>query len=165
MNLTELSPEVSGNLPASRGQRQLNMRLTNAISTDEIDQFGTQVTDDLRHQVVGVMEQFAQSDPTPQRTLDLENTPYDFLRATGRKANEQLFSRLEPAIQQLPATIKYRGNSHGRLTAKSRRADVLTRFGKISFPRARYAILLSDTLIGVTMVATAFAQPGIPLRN
>jgi len=92
--------------------------LTNAISTDKIDQFVTEVIDDLRHQVVTVMEQFTQSDPTPQRTLHLENTLYDFLRETGRKAIEQLFSRLEPGIQQLPATITHRVNSHRRLAEK-----------------------------------------------
>jgi len=111
---------------------------TDAISNEEIGQFFTRVTEHLRHQVITVMEEFTRSEPTPERTLDLENTLYDVLRDFGRKSIEHLFSRLEPANQDLPATVKYRGNSHRRLAEKSRRADVLTRFGKVSFLRARY---------------------------
>ena len=65
---------------------------TDAISTDEIGQVVAQVTEHLRHQVTTLMEEFTRSEPTPQRTLDLENTLYDFLREFGREAIEHVFS-------------------------------------------------------------------------
>jgi len=40
-------------------------------------------------------------------------------------------SQIEPPIEQMPGTIVHRGKSHRRLADKSRRADVVTRFGKI----------------------------------
>ena len=112
--------------------------LTSAIAAEEIKQFADQIFDQLRKQVVPLIEHFAQSDPTPKKTLDLENRLHDRFRETGRELIQWLFSRLEPAIEQMPGTITHHGKYHRRLGDKSRRADVLTRFGKVSFLRGRY---------------------------
>jgi hypothetical protein len=112
--------------------------LTHAIASDEIEQLASQIAAQLRVQVVRLFEQFAQTDPTPAQTLDLENTLQDYLRESGRKLIQWLVSQLEPELEQMPGVIKHRGKSHRRLAEKSLRADVVTRFGKITLLRARY---------------------------
>lgn len=113
-------------------------RLTLAIATDENCHLFEPIVDALRRQIVTVMERFTQSSPTPRKTLDLEDTLYDCLREAGRELIQCLFSRLEPAIEQMPGTIAHRDKSHRRLADKSPRADVLTRFGKVLIVRSRY---------------------------
>lgn len=112
--------------------------LIHAIAFDEIEQFAGQVSDELRQQVMTLLEQFAGDDPTPTHTLDLENTLQDYLRESGRRVIQWLVSRLEPELELMPGTIVHQGKSHRRLAEKSTRADVVTRFGKVSFLRARY---------------------------
>lgn len=112
--------------------------LTHAIAFIEIEQFVRQVADELRKQVTPLLEQFAEDGATPPRTLDLENTLQDHLREFGRKVIQWLVSRIEPELERMPGTITHQGNSHRRLADKSTRADVVTRFGKVSILRARY---------------------------
>lgn len=112
--------------------------LIHAIATDEIMQFTGQIADDLRQQVTMLLELFAGNDPTPSRTLDLENALQDHLREFGRKLMQWLVSRLEPELPQMPGTIKHQGKSYRRLAEKTPRADVVTRFGKVTLVRARF---------------------------
>lgn len=53
--------------------------LTNAIATEEINQLVTQFTDQLGQQATTILEQFALSNPTPERMLDLENSLNEYL--------------------------------------------------------------------------------------
>lgn len=118
---------------------QLNTgNLTLATATDELMRFAEQLADDFRSQVVAVIEQFVESEPTPQKTLDLENTLHDHLRESGRLVMSWLFSQLEPDNEQMPGTISHKGKSYRRLADKTPHSDILTRFGKISLFRARY---------------------------
>ena len=118
---------------------QLNTgNLTLATATDELMRFADQLADDFRSQVVAVIEQFVESEPTPQKTLDLENTLHDRFRELGRRTMAWAVNQLEPEIEQMPGTISHKGKSYRRLSEKTQRSNILTRFGKISLERARY---------------------------
>jgi hypothetical protein len=112
--------------------------LVSTIASDEITRFLDQMAGHFREQFAAVIQDFVESEPTPQRTGDLENTAQDHLRELGRLVVAWLFARLEPETEQMPGTISQRGKSYRRLADKTRRSDVLTRFGKISLLRARY---------------------------
>jgi hypothetical protein len=112
--------------------------LTNAIAPERIDAFVSEIISELRQKVADLMNTFAQAKPDAHRTLDLENTLHEQLREGGRQVIERLFSELEPAVEEMPGGIKLRKKSYRRMTEKTRRSGVLTRFGKIEIVRARY---------------------------
>lgn len=112
--------------------------LTVAIATDEITQAVDQVVSEFRQQAMAVIEQFVTSGPTPLKTLEVENSLHDRLREAGCQLIQWLFSQLEPSIDKMPGTVHHRGQSYRRLTDKTPRGDILTRFGKVTLLRSRY---------------------------
>ncbi len=48
------------------------------------------------------------------------------------------FGQLEPEVQELPGAVHHREESYRRLAEKTPRADIVTRFGKISILRTPY---------------------------
>jgi hypothetical protein len=112
--------------------------LAGAIADEEITRFVDQTADLFRTQAEAVVKDFVKSEPTAQRTLNLENTLHDCLRELGRLVVDWLFAQLEPDTERMPGKIAYQGKSYRRLADKSLRSDILTRFGKISLVRARY---------------------------
>lgn len=113
-------------------------RLTSAIAVEEISQSVRQATDEFEELVIRLLSDFASSGPTSQETLKLENALHDRLRQLGLRLVQWLFSRLEPETEQMPGTVKQQGKTYRRLAQKTKRSDVLTRFGKIEIVRARY---------------------------
>ena len=96
-----------------------------------MNEFVCQILEPLKSELVEILEQFTEESPTPRRTLELEDSLAQRLRTFGLGIVAWLFSQIEPPIEQMPGTIVHRGKSHRRLADKSRRADVVTRFGKI----------------------------------
>jgi hypothetical protein len=95
------------------------------MATDELMRFADQLADDFRSQVVAVIEQFVESEPTPQKTLDLENTLHDRFRELGRRTMAWAVNQLEPDIEQMPGAISHKGKSYRRLPEKTQRWNEL----------------------------------------
>lgn len=112
--------------------------LTRAIADCEIAAAIEKLTESFRQSAMLLVTQFAETTPTAQKTNDLENGLFDRLRELGRKLIEWVLSNLEPEVEDMPGTVKYRGNSHRRLPEKTRRENIVTRFGKISLRRVCY---------------------------
>ncbi len=109
-----------------------------AIATDKISQAVQQATKEFQEQVTQLLAEFSTSGPTPRGTLELENTLHDRLQQLGLRLLQWLFPRLEADIKQMPGTVKHRNKTYRRLAEKTKRSDILTRFGKISLMRGRY---------------------------
>lgn len=109
-----------------------------AIAENEIMSAVVEMTDRFQEQATSIMKSFVDSSPTPQRTMDLENELADQLRDLAVGLVAWLFSRLEPDTEQMPGTLSHQGTSYRRLAEKTRRSDILTRFGKVSLLRGRY---------------------------
>lgn len=150
--------------------------LTNATPADQIDQFVSEILESLKSELVEMLGNFTAEEPTPRRTLDLEESLAQRLRTFGLGIVAWLFSQIEPPTDQMPGTILHRGNSHRRLAGKSPRADIVTRFGKIALVRARYrrgrsgkTIFPLELILGIedgftpaaaTRIGKAFAAAG-----
>lgn len=113
-------------------------RLVGAIADSEISTSVARMVSDFEEGAIQLIKGFAESPPTPQRTHWLENQLDESLRGLGLQVIQWLFSQLEPAIESMPGTVSHREKSHRRLPDKTARADIVTRFGKISLRRARY---------------------------
>lgn len=113
-------------------------RLVYAIAGHDISQAVRQATGECQELVIGLLSDFASSAPTAERTLELENALHERLRLLGLRLVEWLFSRLEPDTEEMPGTVKHQGKTYRRLAEKTKRADVLTRFGKMVLVRASY---------------------------
>ena len=118
---------------------QVNVgRLVCAIAGQEISEAVEELTNDFRTRVTQMIQQFVQSNPSATRTFEFENSLFDCLRSVGRELIQWLFSSLEPELEQMPGTVKHRGANYRRLAEKTRRTDVLTRFGKVELIRGSY---------------------------
>ncbi len=85
-----------------------------------------------------LIEEFGQNVLTPEQARELENVLAERLREVGRRLIQWLYAQLEPDPQQMPGTVSHRGKSYRRLAEKTRRSDLVTRFGKISLVHGRY---------------------------
>lgn len=112
--------------------------LVRAIAGHDISQWVRQASEEFQELVTDLLTDFASSAPTPQGTLNLENSLHTLLRNLGQQLLQWLLSRLEPDTEQMPGTVKHQGRTYRRLAQKTQRTDVLTRFGKISLVRGRY---------------------------
>lgn len=113
-------------------------KLVCAIAVEEISQAVEDMTNQFRIQATQMMQHFVQMKPSPSRTFELEEGLFACLRILGRQLIQWLFASLEPELEQMPGTVKYRGATYRRLSEKTRRTDVLTRFGKVVLIRGSY---------------------------
>lgn len=112
--------------------------LVRAIETAEFVQVVREASEEFQERSVELIERFVRSGPSPQTAYELENELREQLRSLGRVLMDQTFSRLEPDVERMPKTIEHEGETFRRLPEKTRRADVLTCFGKITLKRGRY---------------------------
>jgi hypothetical protein len=109
-----------------------------AIAVQDISQAVEDLTNQFRIQAAKMIQQFVKSKPSPSRTFELENRLFNCLRDLGRQLIQWLFASLEPEVEQMPGTVKHRGATYRRLSGKTRRANVLTRFGNVVLIRGSY---------------------------
>jgi len=109
-----------------------------AIAVGEIPDAIDQIGEVLRQRVSGLIVQFVQAGPSPERTLDLENVLADCLQKFGRDVLQWLTSVLEPELEQMPKAVTHGKQKYRRLSQKTHRSNVLTRFGNVSLVRACY---------------------------
>ncbi|MCU0714416.1 MAG: hypothetical protein MUC43_20375 [Pirellula sp.] len=113
-------------------------QLVRAIASQQISEVVERIAKKLGSGVTELIEQFVQKAPSAKGTLELENSLFGILLNAGREWMQWLFDYLEPELEQLPGTVQHRGASYRRLAEKTRRADVLTRFGKVELIRSGY---------------------------
>ncbi len=113
-------------------------QLVCAIAGQEISEAVEKLTSEFRTRTTEMLQRFVQSTPSASRTFELENDLFVGLRDLGQELIQWLFTSLEPELEQMPGTVKHRGASYRRLAEKTRRADVLTRFGKVVLVRSGY---------------------------
>lgn len=114
--------------------------LTQAIADGEIEAQLDKLIEVFRQRATALIAGFAASAPTPRKTNELENQLFEHLRELGKQMIQWAFSRLEPELEDMPGTVSHRRKSHRRLAEKTRRTDILTRFGKISLWRGGYRL-------------------------
>jgi hypothetical protein len=131
-------------------------QLVCAIAGQEVSAAVEKLTDDFRIQATAMIQQFVQSKPSASGTAELENSLFGCLRSLGRELVQWVFASLEPEVEQMPGSVRHNGASYRRLADKTRRADVLTRFGKVELIRACYrrgrsgqAIFPLEILLGI----------------
>lgn len=112
--------------------------LVHAIAESDIFNIVGDQIDQLRCDVIRVIAEFTSESPSPGNTLRFENRLGVAIREFARRILDSVFSRLEPEIDQMPGTIKYRNRTFRRLSGKTTRRDIVTRFGKIELTRGRY---------------------------
>jgi len=110
-------------------------QLVRAIAGQEISEVVERIAKKFGGSVTQLIEQFVQTAPSAKGTLELENSLFVFLLNAGRELMQWLFDSLEPELEQMPGSVQHRGASYRRLAEKTRRADVLTRFGKVELIR------------------------------
>lgn len=113
-------------------------QLVRAIASQGISEVVERIAKKLGSSVTQLIEQFVQTVPSAKGTLELENSLFGFLLNAGRELMQWLLDSLEPELEQMPGTINHRDASYRRLAEKTRRADVLTRFGKVELIRGGY---------------------------
>ncbi len=114
--------------------------LSQSIAVSEIAAHIKHLAEGLGKFVQPLVEEFSRTLPTPQKTVDLENSLFDQLREFGRKMLQWTIDQLEPEVQDLPGAVHYKRRSYRRLAQKTRRSDIVTRFGKVSIMRACYRL-------------------------
>lgn len=70
--------------------------------------------------------------------LELENGLLGRLLELGRQTLQWLLSAIEPDLDSMPSVIQHKGRGYRRLSAKTKRSGIVTRFGKVSIVRAVY---------------------------
>ena len=113
-------------------------QLVCAIAGREISVAVEKLTNEFRLQATKIMHQFVHTGPSPSGAAKLENSLFDCLRSLGRELVQWLFGSLEPELAQMPGSVKHSRASYRRLANKTRRRDVLTRFGKVELIRGSY---------------------------
>jgi hypothetical protein len=114
--------------------------LTQAIAVCEIAARIREFSKSLEAQITSLVKAFVDHSPTPQKTCDLENLLFGHLRKFGRQLIQWVSSRMEPGVEEMPATVTVRQRSHRRLPDKTLRSDIVTRFGRIPLRRGRYRL-------------------------
>ena len=119
----------------------------------------------LAHLLADVVSDFQQG-VSPVETLRWEERLELALREFARSWLEWTLNTLEPqAVEALPQRIEYREQTYRRLAKKTRRRNILTRFGNITLLRATYrrgsrgkVIAPLEVALGVERGATPAAQ-------
>jgi hypothetical protein len=92
----------------------------------------------LRTELTSVVAGFLSSGISASGMLKLENRLAECVRESAGQILQWLVTNLEPELEKMPGTVKYKGQSFRRLTEKSDRSSVVTSFGNIELNRARY---------------------------
>jgi hypothetical protein len=114
-------------------------QLIRAIPEPEIQAAARGLIEETLKSVVELLARFASAAIVPEAMHELEVSLEQLLRSLGRKLLEWLLNELEPeVVEDLPATIVHREKRYRRLSEKSQRHNILSRFGNVSLERAMY---------------------------
>ena len=113
--------------------------LIRAISDQEIEQNVGGLLEKACPLLVAIVAGFVQGEITPIGTHAFECRIEAAVRTLGLAVLQYCYSSVETEeIESMPSSIKHRGNSYRRLSAKSIHASILTRLGNIELTRATY---------------------------
>lgn len=112
--------------------------LIRAITGSEISKQVAREIQCLESKVRQLLVDFTQSNVSAGTVFELESQLEHLVRQFGLRIVQWIFGTLEPKLREMPKTIEYSGISFRRISDKTTRKDILTRFGKVELTRARY---------------------------